>query len=170
MSTELLLAPPAVGKTETCINRIKKIRLEKPLAKIWVIVPDRLQAAAFRKRLAGAGGALGVQVGRFADLFSSLLEESGIYLTTATAPLLHRLIQETVDDAIANSERPYFEPLQLFPGFILALRDSFAELKRALVSPGQFSQFVQEGHAYQKDLAVLYTHYQACLVHGLSDS
>ena len=163
MSIELLLAPPASGKTETCIKRINQIHLDKPLAKIWVIVPDRLQAAAFRRRLAGAGGALGTQVGRFGDLFSSLLEQTGTYTPSASVPLLHRLIQEAVDDAIAKGELPYFEPLRLFPGFILALRDSFAELKRALVSPEQFTIFAQGGTPSQKDLAVLYTRYQARL-------
>lgn len=163
MSIELLFAPPATGKTETCIKRINQIHLNQPLAKIWVIVPDRLQAAAFRRRLAGAGGALGTQVGRFGDLFSSLLEQTGTYIPSASVPLLHRLIQEAVDGAIAIGELPYFEPLRLFPGFILALRDSFGELKRAMVSPEQFSQFAQAGTPSQKDLAVLYTRYQARL-------
>lgn len=163
MSIELLLAPPSTGKTETCIHRIKQIHQNQPLAKIWVIVPDRLQAAAFRRRLAGAGGALGTQVGRFGDLFSSLLEQTGTYTPSASIPMLHRLIQEAVDDAIAKGELPYFEPLRLFPGFILALRDSFAELKRALVSPEQFTIFAQERTPSQKDLAVLYLRYQARL-------
>lgn len=62
---ELILGAPGSGKTTTCIQRIQSIRAKEPLAKVWVILPDRLQAAAFRKRLAGIGGAMGVNIGRF---------------------------------------------------------------------------------------------------------
>jgi ATP-dependent helicase/nuclease subunit B len=160
---ELLLAPPAAGKTEICIKRINHIHVNQPLAKIWVIVPDRLQAAAFRKRLANTGGSLGVQVGRFDDLFKSILEQNGTYIPSATPTLLHRLIQDTIDTTIEKGDLPYFAPLRLFPGFILALRDSFAELKRSLISPERFTEFAQKGTPSQKDLAVLYTRYQAHL-------
>jgi ATP-dependent helicase/DNAse subunit B len=68
-----------------------------------------------------------------------------------------------VDDAVEKGSLPYFEPLRLFPGFILALRDSFAELKRALVSPERFAEFTRAGTSAQKDLAVLYTCYQSRL-------
>ena len=163
MPIELLLAPPAAGKTESCIKRISQIHTNQPLAKIWVIVPDRLQAAAFRRRLANAGGSLGTQVGRFGDLFRSILEQTGTFIPVASSPLLHRIIQETVDEAVDKGDLPYFEPLRLFPGFILALRDSFAELKRAMVSPERFAEFARGGTSSQKDLAVLYIRYQAHL-------
>lgn len=160
MSIELLIAPPASGKTHTCIERIQALRKGNPLAKVWVIVPDRLQAASFRRRLAQSGGALGVQVGRFPDLLKSLLEDSGDTLLLASRPLINRLIQETVDDAVTRGEIPYYAPLQFFPGFILALRDVFDELKRAMVTPQQFTQYVNAGTAGHKDLARLYSAYQ----------
>ncbi|MCD4672555.1 MAG: exodeoxyribonuclease V subunit gamma [Anaerolineaceae bacterium] len=163
MSVELVIAPPAAGKTETCIQRIRDIQSTQPLARVWVVVPDRYQAAAFRRRLAGTGGALGVQVGRFEDLNQSILEHAGTYVPAASFSLVHRLIQETVDEAVAQGELPHFAPLQLFPGFILALRDSFAELKRAVVTPEQFSEFARTGSAAQQDLAILYSRYQSCL-------
>ena len=160
MSVELIIAPPATGKTATCIQRIQAVQKAHPLAPIWVIVPDRLQAAAFRRKLATSGGAMGVQVGRFPDLFRHILEHEGTFKPSASAPLLHRLIQETVDSAVEENVIPYYQPLQLFPGFIIALRDAFAELKRALVTPEQFSAFTRTGNAAQKDLAVLYASYQ----------
>lgn len=163
MTTELIIAPPAAGKTFTCIQRIQTIRKDHPLAKIWVIVPDRLQAAAFRKRLASAGGALGTQVGRFNDLYLSILEQTGTYIPSATSTLLYRLIQETVDDTIAKGELPYYAPLQTFPGFTQSLRGSFAELKQALIYPEKFSQFALDGTPAQKDLAVLYDRFQTRL-------
>lgn len=163
MTIELLLAPPAWGKTETCIRKIIDLQSNQPLAKIWVIVPDRLQAAAFRKRLASAGGALGTQVGIFHDFFRYILEKTGSYIPTISSPLQHRIIQEIVDEAAEKGELPYFEPLRLFPGFILTLRECFGELKQACVSPEQFAEFTRAGTRTQKDLAALFTRYQARL-------
>lgn len=163
MPVELLIAPPASGKTETCIQRIQALGNEKPLALVWVIVPDRLQTGAFRKRLASAGGALGVQVSRFEDLYQSILEHAGKFVPAATFPLLHRLVQETVDRSVEQGELLKFAPLQLLPGFITTLREIFAELKRGLVTPEQFTEFTRTGSDTHKDLAVLYTCYQARL-------
>jgi len=163
MTTELIVAPPVTGKTSACIQRIQAMRTDRPLAHIWVVVPDRLQAAAFRRRLAGSGGALGTYVGTFGDLYRSILERSGTYVPVASSPLLHRLVQETVDRAVEQGDLSHFAPLQLLPGFILALRESFAELKRSLVYPEQFLDFSRSGSAAQKDLAVLYSLYQARL-------
>ena len=163
MSVELIIAPPASGKTETCIQRIHALRKENPLAKVWVIVPDRLQAAAFRRRLAVNGGAVGVQVARFPDLYRHILEHEGTFQPSASAPLLHRLIRETVDAAVADEAIPYYQPLQNFPGFIIVLRDAFAELKRALITPEKFAEYSQQGNAAQKDLSTLYYRYQSRL-------
>ncbi|RLD03825.1 MAG: hypothetical protein DRI65_12025, partial [Chloroflexota bacterium] len=96
MLVKLLIAPPASGKTSFCIERIKTLRRENALSPVFVVVPDRMQASAFRHRLAAAGGALGVKVGRFNDLFGSLLEHSGRHVPSASIPLVHRLIRDVV--------------------------------------------------------------------------
>jgi len=160
LTTELIIAPPATGKTETCIQRIQSLCRDRPLSKVWVIVPDRLQAAAFRRRLATAGGAMGVQVGRFPDLFKSILARAGSFRPLASMPLINRVIREVVDSAVADDAIPYFAPIQPFPGFIISLRDSFAELKRAMVTPAHFADFTNTGSAAQRDLALLYLRYQ----------
>ena len=160
MSVELLISPPATGKTETCIQRIRTLRQNQPFAKIWVVVPDRLQAVAFRRRLAQAGGSLGTQVGRFNDLFRNILEENGIFVPRATYPLTHHLIKGVVDQAVESGQIPYFAALQDFPGFIQVLRESFTDLKRALVEPQTLLDYVQQGAPGQQELALIYQHYQ----------
>jgi len=161
--SELIIAPPASGKTEACIQRIRETLSEHPLAQIWVVVPDRLQAAAFRYRLASTGGAIGAYVGTFGDLYRTILERAGNHLPVASSPFLHRLLQEVIDQSVGQGELQYFAPLQLAPGFILALRDSFAELKRSMIYPDQFLEFAQTGTQSQKELALLYERYQSRL-------
>jgi superfamily I DNA/RNA helicase len=163
LPVELLTALPGSGKTEACIQRIRTTLSEHPLAQVWIVVPDRLQAAAFRHRLAAAGGVLGGYVGTFRDLYRSILEQSGSYFPLASSSLLHRLVQETVDQSIAMGEIKHYAALQSSPGFLLALQDSFAELKRSLILPERFLKFTENGSVAQQELAVLYAHYQARL-------
>jgi hypothetical protein len=84
MPVELILAPPAAGKTAACIQRIQSVRKTEPLAPVWVLVPDAQNAAYFRQRLARAGGALGVSVGTFRALYTDLLERQGNYTPVIT--------------------------------------------------------------------------------------
>lgn len=164
MPTEIIIAPPASGKTEACVQRIKATLSDHPLAPVWVIVPDRLQAAAFRRRLAAAGGVLGVQVGTFGDLYRSILEHAGNYIPVAPSPFSHRLLQEIIDRAVQQGDIKHFAPLRLAPGFALALRDVFAELKRSMIYPDQFLGSTQSnGTPAQKELAFLYDRYQSYL-------
>lgn len=163
MTTELIVAPPATGKTQTCIQRIQTLRFSNPLTAVWVVVPDRLQASAFRRRIADQNGALGTYIGTFGDLYRHILEHSQTYVPVASSPLLHRLIQDIVDQAMEKGEMCHFAPLHRKPGFLLALRESFAELKRSLVYPEQFVEFARSGTNAQSELATLYTYYQARL-------
>ncbi|MGD8966524.1 MAG: DEAD/DEAH box helicase family protein, partial [Anaerolineae bacterium] len=67
MSISLYLAPAGAGKTATLVH--EACRLAQDLSGPRVLVPSRLQARAWRKRLAEAGGALGVRVSTFDDLY-----------------------------------------------------------------------------------------------------
>jgi superfamily I DNA/RNA helicase/RecB family exonuclease len=125
-----------------------------------VIVPDRLQASAFRRRIAQTGGAIGAQVGTFGDLYHSILERSENNVPVASAPFLHYIIHEIVDLSARRGELIHYAPLCALPGFFLVLRDSFAELKRSLIFPERFLEFSQTGTPAQKELAHLYYLYQ----------
>jgi ATP-dependent helicase/nuclease subunit B len=160
MSIELITAPPAGGKTTACIQRIQDLQKVHMLANIWVVVPDRLQAAAFRRRLACSGGALGTFVGTFGDLYRKILESTGDYIPIASPALVYRLIQDTVDDAVQTGELQHYAPLQSFPGFIQALQEIFGELKRSLVDPDDLRAYCQARTLAHQELAQLYIRYQ----------
>lgn len=159
MPTRLIISPPATGKTEYCIEQIRGHLKEHPLSQVWVVLPDRLQASYFRRRLAESGGALGAHVGRFGDLYKHILERAGNYVPVASNALLHRIVQETVDAAALV----HYAPLRTLPGFILVLRDSFAELKRSLIYPEAFVEQSKNASLAQQELAQLYLAYQARL-------
>ena len=48
-----------------------------PLAPIWIIVRDRLQAAEDRQMLQQRGLGLGIEMASFGDLYNEALEQSG---------------------------------------------------------------------------------------------
>jgi len=159
LTTRLLVAPPASGKTKFCIDQIKKVKTDLPLAKVWVLVPDKLQAHAFQLRMANSGGSIGTQIGYFTNLLRSILEKNVVPPTLVSAPLVQRIVQETISDAVANEEIHYYTPLKLYPGFNLALRDVFSELKRAGINPETFQNAILDNPAHQ-DLSILYQNYQ----------
>ncbi|MHB9033713.1 MAG: PD-(D/E)XK nuclease family protein [Anaerolineae bacterium] len=163
MSVELLCAPPAGGKTRACLQRIQTVRAGNPLAVIRVVVPDRIQVAAFRRRLAGSGGALGVAAGTFGDLYREILQRAGRIVPLISAPLAQRLVQEAAAQAAEAGELRHYARIQTFPGFHQALGEAFAELKRAMVEPGTLSGYAAGGSQAQQELALIYTRYQTRL-------
>jgi ATP-dependent helicase/nuclease subunit B len=163
MPVELLIARPASGKTQSCIHKVQQVLSQSPLATVWVVVPDRRQGAAFRQRLAGAGGAIGARVGTFGDLYRSLLEHGGRYIPMASSPMLHFIIQEVVESAFTQGELIHYASLRTMPGFFLALRDAFAELKRSLIFPDKLIEYSKNGTSAQGELANLYLLYQSRL-------
>lgn len=156
MTTELIIAPPAAGKTTACIQRILASQKEQPLAHVWVIVPDTQKAPYFHKRLAQAGGGIGITIGTFRDLYVEILESNGIFTSVTTPALDNRLVQETVDAALTAGELDHYAMIAHKPGFILVLQDAFAELRGAYVTPEVFLDYTRNSSHARYELAVLY--------------
>ncbi len=172
MSIELIIAPPAGGKTQACLRRIQALLAAEPFAAVRVVLPDRLQAAYFRRRLALDGGALGVQVGSFGDLYRELLDLAGQPIPLASPALLHRMIKIALEQVASAGGLQHYASLRQAVGFALTLRDTFAELKRALIYPEDFSGRSASPSASpaQQDLARLYQAYQDLLhIHQWAD-
>lgn len=163
MSVELIIAPPASGKTHTCIERIQALKVTQPMAKVWVIVPDRQKASYYHKRLAQAGGGLGITIGTFRDLYIEILESNGTFKSVITPALDNRVVQDTVDAALTSGELNHYAAIAHKPGFILALQDVFAELRGAYVKQGVFLDYTRNSSPARRELAVLYDHYASNL-------
>ena len=156
MTTELIIAPPASGKTTACIQRIQAVQKEHPLAQVWVLVPDRQKGAYFRTRLAAVGGGMGVTIGTFRDLYRDILERNGIYVPAISQALGHRLVQETVRELHASGELTHYSAIIEKPGFLIALQDAFAELRGAVVRPERLLEYTRNSTPARYELARLY--------------
>ena len=163
MTTTLLLSPPATGKTARCIRRVREVLKEQPLSQVWAVLPDRLQTAAFRRRLAASGGAMGAHVGTFGDLYQALLARAGRAVPLASEAVVYGLIKAAVRRAREEGALEHFAPIAETPGFIAVLIDRFAELKRARVLPASLADLAADGGPALQELAALYTAYQVKL-------
>ena len=153
MSTQFLIAPPASGKTRTCIQAIQSLLAQRPDAKASVIVRDRLQANYFRSRLAAAGGAINVRIETFRDLYLEIIEQSNLPLRPQiSAPMQYQMVQAAVDRANLT----YFAPLRGMPGLTRSMQSLIAELQRALVTPTDLMGQADPARPGHTELARIY--------------
>lgn len=164
MPVHLFISPPATGKTRACLERISDAYNGAPLAQVWVLVPDQLQADEFRQRLADTGRVFPAQIATFRELHEEVLERAGKSLPVAGNVMLHRLLQEVVRSLCSEGRLAYYGPICKLPGFTLEVRDRIAELKRALVTPERLTAAAQS-HVDPglMDLAQVYGAYQVRL-------
>jgi ATP-dependent helicase/DNAse subunit B len=156
MSISLYLAPAGAGKTATLVNLARV--LAKDLRAPRVLVPSRLQARAWRRRLAEAGGALGVRVSTFDDLYRHILHQAGETVTVLTDPVQFRLLRAVLDEAPLS----HYASLRRAPGFAGVLRDLIGELKAGGAFPDRLTEAVKTmgGEPRLVELAQLYGAYQ----------
>ena len=160
MKAQLLLAPAAAGKTATLLDLVRN-RARDLLATPRVVVPTHLQARAWRRRLAEAGGAIGVRVLTFDRLYAECLNVAGEAYTQLSDPVQYRLIRAVVD----GLDLAHNAPLAAKPGFVHVLQRLIGELKAARVHPDVFLQAAEGigGEARLVELARIYAAYQARL-------
>ncbi len=158
MASHLYIAPAGAGKTTFVLNRARDI------AQAWgsarLVVAHGEQARAAYRRLAQQG-AFGVRIHTMAGLARELLDRVGEPVVIITDPIQIRLLRVLVDEAGLS----YYAPLARKPGFIRALRQLFAELVRAQVSPQRFALQVQNMGSPPRlsELALLYQGYRKAL-------
>jgi ATP-dependent helicase/DNAse subunit B len=157
VTTLLYLAPAGGGKTAYLVNQARRLaqRLD---ATPRVVVPSRLQARAWRERMARGGGALGVRVGTFDDLYGEILRVTGVVVTRLADPVQFRLLRALIDETPLT----HYAPLRGSPGFVQILRDLIAELKAGGVFPEDLTAAVAAmgSPARLMELARLYDAYQ----------
>ena len=164
MTTQLLVAPAGAGKTAYVIDLLREAARDLQSTP-RVVVPTHLQVRAMRRRLAAAGGAIGVRVLTFDRLYHECLNAAGEIYTELSDPIMHRLIRSVVDDLLPA----YYAPLTRRPGFIQILDRLIGELKAARVHPDAFKEAVIAlgNEPRLAELAGIYAAYQAQLQTGV---
>ena len=127
-----------------------------------VCVANQLQQRAWKERLAEEGGALGVQVLTFGQLYRTLFSVTGDASTLLDDALQHALLRSSLDTAVPGA----LCLLRNKPGFTVLLHNLIAELKAARIGPEsladavaalgnepRLSELVQIYAAYQKRVA-----------------
>jgi len=160
MTVTLVVSPSATGKTRHCLDQSRRTQAEHKLLPAWVIVPDRLQTAAIRRRLAAAGGAIGVRVGTFGDLYQMVLLRASAPTPLAGEPVVYRLVQDAIREVAARGQLVHYAAVTRMPGFINALIGRIAELKQARVFPGPLLGIAEMHGPALVELARVYAEYQ----------
>ncbi|MEA3377323.1 MAG: hypothetical protein U9R72_14120, partial [Chloroflexota bacterium] len=157
MSVSLYIGPAASGKSGYLVARARQLA-QDPAAAPRVVVPSRLQVQAWRRRLAEAGGTLGVRVTTFDALYHEILDRAGVVVTRLTDPVQVRLLRALVDETPLT----HYASLRAKPGFVQVLRDLIGELKAGGIFPEELTRAVDDmgGEARLAELARLYTAYQ----------
>lgn len=170
MSLELYVAPAAAGKSAWVIAAAQRaaVALQTPL----IVVATPRQAQHLRHRLAAAGGALGVHIYTFDELFGSLLSLAGLAVAELHTAARHRLLGIAVDELAAAGRLPFYGALAARPGFIAALAGLTFELRGAHIRPERLSTALAHLNAPPRltELAAIYAHDAALLTqHGWTD-
>jgi ATP-dependent helicase/DNAse subunit B len=160
MPTTIKLAPAASGKTRWCIDKVRATLHAMPLSEVWVVLPDRNQASAFRRRLAESGGALGTRVVIFAELYVELVALAGKQIPVASDQIIARLTRRAIDDLAQNNRLPLYGRIHALPGFARAVADLIAEWKRAQVPPDRLRAAVAGHGQWLNELAAIYERYE----------
>jgi ATP-dependent helicase/DNAse subunit B len=167
MSTQVLLAPAGAGKTAYTIQRA--MQAARSLQTPWVIVPSANQVRALRQRLAGQGGALGVQAVTFPQFYKQLLNMGGRAVSELGEPVRHRLLRATVDALCDAGQIVHYAALRTRPGFAAALGELIRELKQGMIRPSALAQALADyagGGPRLDELATIYQAYQKRLQEG----
>lgn len=151
------MAPASTGKTAYVLNLARD--LARDLRSVpRVVVPAPLQARAFRRRLAQAGGAIGVRVLTFDQLYAEVLSAAGEVYTELSDPVRYRLVRAVVDEL----PLAHYAPLVDRPGFVRVLEGLIGELKGVRAWPDLFAQAVAAlgDEPRLRELALVYSAYQ----------
>ncbi|MFN8464989.1 MAG: PD-(D/E)XK nuclease family protein [Caldilineaceae bacterium] len=164
MPAQIYAAPTAAGKTAWVIEQVRDAA--KSLRRTpYVVVATPLQAAAMRRRLAAAGGVLGVRIVTFDGLHAALLQHAHAAYTELEEPVRYRLLRTVLDELVAAGSLTFYHNLVARPGFISAMEALIGELKGAGITPAQLGRAFANIDAGPRlaELGKIYTRYDALL-------
>lgn len=160
MATCLYLAPAGSGKTAFAL----KMAIEQSRSldsEVRVCVASRLQAYSWKKRLAEMGGALGIRVYTFDQLYDACLDAAGVSYTRLSQPVQYRL----VSNVIQQTNLVHYRSIRDRPGFIQIVQSFLEEIKGSRIFPDKFLKAVLQlgDEPRLRELGLIYDNYQLYL-------
>ena len=157
-NSTILLSPAAGGKTERLVQLL--VGDPQSIRPRWAVLPDRTQVSTFRRRIALAGGALGVSVGTFGDLYQEILARAGQPVAVTPGPARQRILRLALRQLETNDQLSYYQPIVRTPGLLAAVGDAIAELKSARVSPEAVGKLESQS---MREIGRIYEEYESRL-------
>jgi ATP-dependent helicase/DNAse subunit B len=156
----LFLAPAAAGKTAYVLSVVRNVGRGLGTTP-RVVVPTQLQVRSWRRRLAEGGGAIGVHVQTFDDLYRACLNAAGEVYTHLNEASQYHLLRVVVNTLGLR----HYAPLADRTGFMRLLRQLIGELKAGLIFPETLAEGVAAmGNPLRLvELVRIYEAYQARL-------
>lgn len=160
----IYIAPAAAGKSAWVVDTVRAAAAglhRTPL----VVVATPQQAQGLRRRLGAAGGALGVNLLTFDELFRALLHHAGVIHTELNGALCYRLLRMAVADLATSGGIHFYRALATRPGFIAALEGLIFELQGAHIQPAHLEATLAalDAPPRLREIAAIYTRYTALL-------
>ncbi len=155
----LLIGPAGSGKTARCVAWLRDQAAANPLSAWWAVVPDRIQTRYLTRRLAETGGAVGVRVGTFDDLYGAILARGGYFLFTLPEIVLRRLLRLAVRDTLGAGQLQHFGPIAERPGFLEVAQEHIEELQRERLTADDLLAASGETERPAVELACVYRAY-----------
>jgi ATP-dependent helicase/DNAse subunit B len=161
VETCLLLAPAGAGKTAHAVAEARAYA-QGLASSPHVLVTGSLQAQAFRRRLGRAGGAIGVRVVTFEELYLLCLSATGAVSCRVSESVQDRIIRFVV----RKLGLTHYALLKDRPGFIQVLKSVIDGLKARRMEPASFAAAVdaQAGPARLRELPEIYVASQTRLL------
>ncbi|MGA9531689.1 MAG: PD-(D/E)XK nuclease family protein, partial [Anaerolineales bacterium] len=158
MTASLLIGPAASGKTEACIQAIRRF---DGIVPVWALLPDRAQSVEFRRRLAAAGGAVGARVETMDALVEEILMRAGQPKPRANKLVGRRLIAKILSGLAERGELEHYRRIADSVGLSRSLQARIEELSRAAVDPNElYAYAVAEAQPGLTDIAQVFAGYQ----------
>ncbi|MGI6367036.1 MAG: PD-(D/E)XK nuclease family protein [Anaerolineae bacterium] len=158
LGASLLVAPAAGGKTLTAL-RLARESLADLSRPPRVLMANRSQLRVARQRLAASGGALGLRLLTWDDLYMELLHAAGQHPLRLPDPVQVRLLRHLLD----HTPLHWLDRLARFPSVPAMLHDLLSELSAAGLSAQQLAEMGESESPRLEDLARLYAACQARL-------
>ncbi|MGB3717497.1 MAG: PD-(D/E)XK nuclease family protein [Candidatus Promineifilaceae bacterium] len=138
MTNRILLSPAASGKTGYILQKAKS-KAKQLDAEPRILIPATAHRYALRRRLAEAGGALGVRTVTFSEIYTDCLSSSAENYILLSDTIRYQLVRFVV----SQQKLDHYQPLINRSGFVKELVRIFDDLKAARIWPDKFLQAVE---------------------------